>query len=460
MTRFSILVFALVLATVALADPALPKLPPPDAAALKEPLKVINEVYQQDWTSAKTADQRAAVSKKLIDAAKDEKDVVAHFALLSKANDFAIEAGDIDTSAAVIDQMDAMYLIDALKMRADGIRSIAATVRPAEQQQKVVTVATEIGGKAVIADRYDIARSMAEVALSSARYASDADMQREAVTKMREVREIEAAYDGIKPELAVLGSKPTDPNANLKVGKFRCFIKGDWDAGLPMLALGSEVTLKALATKELTGATDADSKVALGDGWLAVAEKETGTAKSQIQNHIIKWYSEAVPALTGLAKARVEQRIEQMKKSLLAASGGPAELRELVVEALIDGDSELWITQKGIYWKELGVAKPGRHDGRSEPTLVNGVKWFPQWGKPREERGFDTSALLPLPINDAKFAFEVIAVSVRPDRKEIERRDPVTIRTVKDAQVISIPDHQSGAMWYTIRLFREKHDNK
>ena len=54
--------------------------------------------------------------------------------------------------------------------------------------------------------------------------------------------------------LVVLENDPTNPAANLAAGRHLCLVQGDWDRGLPMLALGSDAELKAAATKDLAGA--------------------------------------------------------------------------------------------------------------------------------------------------------------------------------------------------------------
>jgi hypothetical protein len=330
---------------VAPQPPSVPvkKIPAPTPAALKEPLQVVNEAFNTDLTSAKTTEQKVAAANKLVDSAKEEKDAIAKFALLSKANDVAIESGDIDVVSAVIDQIEGTYEIDGLKLRADAIRSISKLVHNPQQQQKVVVAAGDIVDKAVFADRYDIARSMAELVLNSARSTNDPDMQREAAAKERQVHETETAYAGIKSALVALAVKPDDPDANLKVGKFRCFIKGDWESGLPMLAHGNDPALKTLAQKEMAGATDAETQVALGDGWSGIAEKEAGISKSQIQKRAGKWYNEAVPNLTGLAKARVELRLKTL------SSHEPARVVNLLKLADVERDSVSgkWKLQNG-----------------------------------------------------------------------------------------------------------------
>src|SRR6202034_200007 len=123
----------------------------------------------------------------------------------------------------------------------------------------------------------------------------------------------------------------------------------------------------------------------------------------------------------------------------------------------IDGNSQLHITTAGIYWVENGKPfKPGRNDGVNEPTYINGKEWWPKWGNPNEPRGNDKTEMLELPIGSGDFDVEVIAVAKHRDDQGIEKRDPVTIKKVGEEWVVSIPDKQIGARWYTIRLSKVK----
>jgi len=130
--------------------------------------------------------------------------------------------------------------------------------------------------------------------------------------------------------------------------------------------------------------------------------------------------------------------------------------KEIVVEALIDGDSELWVTPTGLYWKCVGkgVAKPGRHNGRNEPTYINGKRWMPEWGKPQESRGADQSKPLSLPIGNVNFKFELQAVGKEKGAQGIDDRDPVVTKMQGGAFVIHISDSQMDPRWYRFRLYR------
>jgi hypothetical protein len=130
--------------------------------------------------------------------------------------------------------------------------------------------------------------------------------------------------------------------------------------------------------------------------------------------------------------------------------------KEIVVEALIDGDSELWVTPSGLYWKCMGkdMAKPGRHKDKYEPTYVNNKRWMPEWGRPQESRGADQSKPLPLPIGNVNFKFELQAVGKEKGAQGIDDRDPVVAKMQGVAFVVHISDAQMDPRWYRFRLHR------
>jgi len=49
----------------------------------------------------------------------------------------------------------------------------------------------------------------------------------------------------------------------MAVGSYRCFMRNQWNKGIPMLALGNNPALKDLAVKELKGVTDAGEQAKL-----------------------------------------------------------------------------------------------------------------------------------------------------------------------------------------------------
>ena len=75
---------------------------------------------------------------------------------------------------------------------------------------------------------------------------------------------------------AALEKNRDDAAANLAVGKFYCFSKGDWEKGLPLLARGADAALKSVAEKEQANPNTAEERLGLADQWWQLADGRRG----------------------------------------------------------------------------------------------------------------------------------------------------------------------------------------
>lgn len=197
----------------------------------------------------------------------------------------------------------------------------------------------------------------------------------------------------------------------------------------------------------------------LGKWYTDLADSATPPARPRMLARAKSCYEQflkvhaAQDAASLAARAGLDRAAAEIQKLLPAKP--PKHLKDIIVEALIDGDAELWVTPGGIYWKNPGVvSKPGKHQGKDEPTYVNGEKWMPEWGQPADGRAKDQSKPLALAIGNVHFKLELQAVGTERGRQSIEDRDPIETRTEGEAFVVRIPDHQIGSRWYRFRLYR------
>jgi hypothetical protein len=102
---------------------------------------------------------------------------------------------------------------------------------------------------------------------------------------------------------------PATPAENEKLGKRLCFMKGNWQEGLPMLADSADEPLKKLAQKELAAPESVADRLAIADGWWAVSEKYQPPANKQIRRHAVEWYQKVVGELEESDRDRAEWRI-------------------------------------------------------------------------------------------------------------------------------------------------------
>lgn len=319
----TLLTVAIVAAPCRAAD-APEKVPAPEAAAQQDAIKQVWGIYAQDTEKAKKPAQKAELARKVLEAGVAQDGHTADkFGLLAVAKSLAYDAGDCTTVFQAIDEIDKVFQIDALAQKAEIAAGLAKLPKSQDDIRTFVTQLDHLIDQAILADRYDVARQLSTLAISVAHAGTDVAVLRLAAAHTQQIKDAEAGFIEIKGALATLHEKPTDPDANFKVGKYCCYIKGDWDTGIAMLILGNDAPLRAMAQREFDEPAEPDALAALGDGWWDLADKESGTSKMQLRRRAAHWYHAALPKSTGLAKARLEKRLAMIEE-VVAPAGSRA----------------------------------------------------------------------------------------------------------------------------------------
>jgi len=311
------------------------KKPVPDVAAQDSAAAIVKEVYGKEWKNAQTAMQKVELAKKLLKQAK-ESSGVDRFVLLRIGKDLGIDALDCDTAFEAVDEIDRSFVINTLGMKAEVLNKIASHAITAEERKALARRATELVNDAVHQDNFPIAKAINELLLRAARSANDSALANEATERSKQLDDFAKEYETAQIAAAVLRDRPTDPEANLTVGKYACLIKGDWNAGIPMLALGGDKALADLAGADLKGPASAKDQVSLGDRWWELAG---GIGKKRA----VFWYEKASPTLSGLAKEKATKRIAEVA---LARAG----------EGILANKVVIW-NAHNARWKDRGATK-------------------------------------------------------------------------------------------------------
>jgi hypothetical protein len=252
----------------------------PDADAQAAAQKLILETYKTELANAKLPDGKIALAKKMLLAADSTRNGPAgQYVLITTARDLAVTARDADAAVAAAVQMAASFDVDLYSTKLDNLSRV----------------------------------------LAEARRVRDTPLVNKLTAQISDLKEGKANYDRVVAASAVLEKNPTDPAANVILGKFQCFGMGNWDKGLPMLATGSDLVLKSLAQKELAKPTETVRLMEVADGWWDVSLKQTGVMQGTVQKHAAAWYEKALPNLVGLGKTKAEKRINEAA----GATGGP-----------------------------------------------------------------------------------------------------------------------------------------
>jgi hypothetical protein len=269
----------------------------------------VKEVYGDEWIKAVTPKAKVALAKKLLQSAEEATDPTNRYVLLRVAQDIATQTGNADVAMQALDKMASQYQFRDEKAvyetKLTTLEQVSKTVKSPDQHRAVVKYAMSNQCHAAHSDQFSLAARFAELALSAARRSREGELVRQVGARNKEVRELSEAYAETKEARITLEEISTDPNANLVVGKYHCFLKGDWDKGLHMLALGGNTP----ALKEMKKVTEPLDQVRVGDGWWELAETKNGGVAKNIRIHAIKWYRLALPKLPpGLVRQKVEKR--------------------------------------------------------------------------------------------------------------------------------------------------------
>jgi hypothetical protein len=224
-----------------------------------------------------------------------------------------MQAKDADLAFRVVEEMATHFDVDTLDLKVKALTAICKSIGPREQPNAIVDRLVALMKEAVTKEKFDAAKQLGTTATDVARKSKDSAFIKETVARqgtiIKLIAEVQKAQAKVEEAVDFLDKNPTDPTANLAVGKYTCFMKNQWNKGIPMLALGDDPASKDLAVRELKGMTDAVAQAKLGDAWWDLGEKKNGLAKKNIQGHAASWYQQALPGLTGLVKDRVEKRL-------------------------------------------------------------------------------------------------------------------------------------------------------
>lgn len=291
--------FCLVLSSLA-ADA---KLPIPDDNAQTQAVNAVREIYGDEWRAASTLQQKAVLARKLMaDSDNTKDDAAGRFVLLRTVRDMAAQIGDVELTRDACQRLEAAYEVG--DMRSETLRPLAKSVRAKEGYALLTEFALETLAREIEAERFESAVACLTVAEDVVRRAGNTTLSRRVADAHMQLDVHSEAWNKAQKALKVVREKPTDEAANETLGRYYCFVRGDWGRGLPYLALAADKDLVMLASADLKKPEDADAQIALADQWWEFDEPSA-------RDRAAYWYRKALPRVTGLAKARIEKRLHE-----------------------------------------------------------------------------------------------------------------------------------------------------
>ena len=219
---------------------------------------------------------------------------------------------------------------------------------------------------------------MANAADKACRTCNDPSMASLIKEQVNEVGQVQANFQSAKSSFEKLATAPDDADANLNAGKFLCFVRGQWDLGLPMLAKGTDKAIKELAALD-KAALDAAAQQKAADAWWDYSQTQIGNVKRGVMRRAAYWYEQALPSITGLSKPLAQKRFDE---AAATTRQGMARLVNLspLIQPETDAISGKWeirkdrLTSDGSSMQriEMPYEPPAEYDFIVEFTRING----------------------------------------------------------------------------------------
>lgn len=265
------------------------------------------------FSAAESRTEKAGLGFYLYQTAMEtELELVDRYVFLMLARDISMEAGAPVTALDAVREVARAYNVDDLALEQEVL--LGASRQDDVDRHFLAEEALILADRAVDQDRFEIATNMVVLAREAG---VEGDRYRQVADHVQSRR---AAFQEVEESLEGLADNPEDPQLNLIVGEYRCFVQGRWEEGLPLLAKGSDAVLSGIATADLRNPRDEDQKV-VADEWLRIAEGRRDPERT-ILGRAIYWYGQVQLNSPGIARrgARDRRRVYEETTRVVAAA--------------------------------------------------------------------------------------------------------------------------------------------
>jgi hypothetical protein len=269
--------------------------PLPTASELKTAQDKLRAQFVELYDGARAdANGKVKLAAALVEESQKDGAAAHRYAALTKAWELAAEAGRIEPALEILEVAGEEFAVDLVAEKVAALDKAFGPPPPsAEVGTEVATAASALYDLALAANRYETAGEAARVAGRGAKAAGDGPGERKAREQQDWVRDLATDQKGAERSVKSLEINPDDPAANFLVGRFKCLGLEEWEAGLPMLARGSDKELKDLAALELTAPSTAAEQLKVGAGWLIFGKRRGGLAGQRAVKHALPWLEKA-----------------------------------------------------------------------------------------------------------------------------------------------------------------------
>jgi hypothetical protein len=157
-----------------------------------------------------------------------------------------------------------------------------------------------------------------------ARLAGNSVSEKKLKARLIEIKIALELKPAVDTAIFTLSVTPGDKGANLVLGRFLCFVKQDWENGLPMLAVAADAyPLYRPAQWDSRNPLSAQARIDVADRWFNLTdegypgmERAPLGEQAAIRRRALLWYRSALQTphelLPGFDRVKAQRRVEQL----------------------------------------------------------------------------------------------------------------------------------------------------
>lgn len=309
-------------------DPPLEESPLPFGAVVRDPqptsaeqqakLAELKKVYASEFESGLKPAGRIAFVDFLTNTTDTLKsDPVARFVLLREAYQRLIQLKNFPEAAKIVDRLDSEFEMEPFKLRLHLLTEASPAANLPKDRQAIAGCASELVELAMARGYLDEAEKFVRIAEGQAKALSDSQLRTKMTALRFEIEKLAEKLGPVEKARKALAADPADAGAALIVGQHLCLVRGDWKAGLELLAKSSDPALAAAAQQDLAGPTAELTHGALGDAWYDIAHSDKSLENFSARARF--WYKQVRIGLETGDVMRFQQRLEQIETLSLPA---------------------------------------------------------------------------------------------------------------------------------------------
>ncbi|HOK03663.1 MAG TPA: LamG domain-containing protein [Victivallales bacterium] len=287
------------------------KIPPPPQSEIDSALAKIREIFAE---KLKSPDKKAKIElgENFLEESKNTKyPLNLRYAFLSEAQKIFTEMADGENLVKSIELMAVTFSIDKIKIYFEKLMLAGRNTKTTDENLSIANAYKTLYDLCIEQLLFDDANNALNAALSFARKSKNKDLEEIIKAEQKDFLNLKRQYLLVLPSIQKLSKEPNNKNANLNVGKFYCFVFDKWEEGLLYLKNSDDEKFSKAATIELSNPVDPQIMLQLADLWWELSEDRNNKEyQIPLTKRACFWYENALSALEGLDKLRIEKRIQ------------------------------------------------------------------------------------------------------------------------------------------------------